>query len=104
MTKQTTITIEAKSLLVLHSRNSRSAWCPMCGAQVEVVALENTGVISNLEQRVLEDWLNSGELHRFEGPDDSVLICLNSLLARVQNTKPANCGIPRLPNTEKERT
>jgi hypothetical protein len=52
-----------------------------------MVALENAGVISNLDRPALEEWLNSGNLHRSQAADGSVLICLNSLLARVQNTK-----------------
>ena len=52
-----------------------------------MIALEKTGVVSNLEKPVLEEWLNSGELHRLQTADGSILVCLNSLLARVQNTK-----------------
>jgi hypothetical protein len=85
--KKTKITIETDSLLILRNRNSRRAWCPLCAADGEMIALENAGVISNLEQSALEEWLNSGELHRSQAGDGSVLICLNSLLARVQNTK-----------------
>jgi hypothetical protein len=51
----------------------------------------------------LEKWLNSGDLHRSQATDGSPLICLNSLLACVQNTQPINCGMPRLANTKKER-
>jgi hypothetical protein len=87
MAKQTKITIETDSLLILQGRNSRSAWCPRCHADRDMIALENVGVISNLEQPTLEAWMNSEELHRSHAADGSVLICLNSLLARVQNTK-----------------
>jgi hypothetical protein len=87
MVKQTKITIETDSLLILQGGNSRRAWCPLCGAESEMLALENAGVISNLEKPALEEWLNSGELHRSATADGSALICLNSLLARVQNTK-----------------
>jgi hypothetical protein len=52
-----------------------------------MIALENAGVISNLDRPALEEWLNSCDLHRSQAADGSVLICLNSLLARVQNTK-----------------
>jgi|SRR5215469_8792758 len=97
MAKQTTITIETSSLLILRSRNARGAWCPACGAEVEMIEL------SNPEMSAFGQWLDSGEVHRSEAPDGASLICLNSLLARVQTTKPANCGLPRLPNTEKER-
>ena len=86
MTKQTRITIETDSLLILRGRSSLRAWCPRCAAEVEMIALEDMGVISNLERPELEEWLNSGELHRLQATDGSTLTCLNSLLARVQKT------------------
>jgi hypothetical protein len=89
MTKQTTITIETKSVLILRSRSSRAAYCPVCGAKVEMIALEDTGVISSLDRAAFEQWLNSGELHRVEAADGSSLICLNSLLKRVRKSKTA---------------
>lgn len=87
MAKQTRITIETDSLLILQGRNSRSAWCPRCQADRDMIALQNVGVISNLERPALEAWMNSEELHRSHSADGSGLICLNSLLARAQNTK-----------------
>jgi hypothetical protein len=68
MAKQTKITIETDSLLILRSRNSRRAWCPLCASEGEMIALENVGVISNLERTALEEWLNSGKLHRSQAP------------------------------------
>jgi hypothetical protein len=87
MAKQTNITIETDSLLILRGRNSSRAWCPQCAAEADMIALENVGVISNLDRAAVEEWLNSGELHRAKSANGSALICLNSLLARVQNTK-----------------
>jgi hypothetical protein len=84
--KQAKITIETDSLLILRGRSSVRAWCPRCAAEVEMIALEDMGVISNLERPELEEWLNSGELHRLQAADGSALTCLDSLLARVQNT------------------
>ncbi|MGA9509379.1 MAG: hypothetical protein WBV55_12250 [Candidatus Sulfotelmatobacter sp.] len=85
MAKQTKITIETDSLLILRGRSSRRAWCPLCGTDAEMIALESIGVISNLDRRALGESLNSGELHRSRGADGSTQVCLNSLLARVQN-------------------
>ena len=85
MAKQTKITIETDSLLILQGRNPGRVWCPVCKAEGEIIALENTGVISNLERTALEEWLNSGELHSSQAVDGSTLICLNSLLTLVQN-------------------
>jgi hypothetical protein len=87
MAKQTKITIESDSLLILRGRSSSRAWCPLCGTDAEMIALENVGVISNLDRTALQEWLNSGELHRSQTDGGSARVCLNSLLARVQNTK-----------------
>jgi hypothetical protein len=86
MAKQTKITIETDSMLILRGRSCLRAWCDRCAVEVEMVALENMGVISNLEQPELEQWLGSGDMHRLQAADGSALICLNSLLARIQNT------------------
>ncbi len=85
MAKQTTITFETESLLVLQARSSDRHWCPACGAEVEMIAMEQVGVVSNLDQPAVEQWLNSAGLHRSQAPNGSTLLCLNSLLARVQN-------------------
>jgi len=87
MAKQTKITIETDSLLILRSRSSRRVWCRLCGAEGEMITLEDSGVISNLKPAALDEWLNSSALHRLQAADGSTLICLNSLLARVKNTK-----------------
>jgi hypothetical protein len=87
MAKLTKITIESDSLLILQGRSSTRSWCQQCRADAEMIALENVGVVSNLDRAALEEWLNSGELHRSQGTDGTSQICLNSLLARVQNTK-----------------
>ena len=87
MAKQTKITVETDSLLILRGRSSARAWCPQCQADAEIIALDNVGVISNLDRSAVEKWLNSEELHRSQAADGSAVVCLNSLLARVQNTK-----------------
>ena len=87
MSKQTMITIETESLLILRSRNSRREWCPRCTAEAEMIALENTGATSNPQKTALEACLNSADLHLVQASDGSTLICLNSLLARVRSTK-----------------
>lgn len=87
MAKQTRLTFETDSLLILQAGNSKRAWCPRCGAEVGMIAMQDTGVISNLEKSELEDWFNSGELHRLQADDGSALICLHSLLAHVHKAQ-----------------
>lgn len=86
MAKQTKITLETDSLVVLRGRSSPRAWCPRCGAEVEMIAMQETAVMTNLNPTALEEWLKSDELHRLPTAGSSTLICLNSLLARVQKT------------------
>jgi hypothetical protein len=85
MTKKTTITFESDSLLVFQACTLERAWCQLCAAEREMIALNNLGVMSNLGPSVLQEWLNSRELHRLQAADGSWLICLNSLLAHVAN-------------------
>lgn len=87
MPKQITITIETNSVLVLQGRSTRLAWCPLCAAETETIALENAGMISELKSPALDEWLNSGALHRLQLAGGSELICLTSLLACVRKIK-----------------
>lgn len=89
MAKQTKITIETDSLLVLRGRSSLRAWCPQCTAEGEMIPIDGVGVISNLEPSAVEEWLDSEEIHRLQTADGAPLLCLNSLLKRVRKTKTA---------------
>ena len=84
MAKRTKITIDTDSLLILRGRSSLRAWCPLCAAQGDMIALENVGVISNLAPSEVEEWLESKEIHRSQAADGGLVICLNSLLKRTQ--------------------
>ena len=89
MAKQTKITIETESLLILRGRASLRAWCQRCGRESEMIPVEGVGVISNLPAPEVEAWIESDDLHRSQAPDGGTLICLNSLLKRVQKSKTA---------------
>ena len=89
MPKQTKITIETDSLLILRGRTLPRAWCQECGGETEMIPLEGVGVISNLPATEVEQWIQFDDLHRSQGPDSGVRICLNSLLKRVQKSKSA---------------
>lgn len=91
MTKHAKITVETTSLWMLQAQTDERAWCAQCAAESEVVRLDRIGVISNLDREALEEWINSGRIHRLDSPDGSSAICLNSLLAWIQTT---TCGFP----------
>lgn len=89
MAKQTKITIETDSLLILRGRTPLRAWCQQCGGHVEMIPVGGVGVISNLPPPEVQAWMESEDLHRSQGSDGETLICLNSLLKRVQKSKTA---------------
>lgn len=90
MAKETKITIETDSLLVLRGRMQLRAWCPQCGAEVEMIPLDGVGVISNLTPGEVEAWIVSQDLHHVLGADNAALICLNSMLRRVHKSMPVS--------------
>jgi len=87
MTKQTRITIETDSLLVVRGAASLRRWCPECAAEGEVIPFDGIGVISNLTLSEVQAWLECEAIHHSQGPDGTRLICLNSLLRRLQKSK-----------------
>lgn len=86
MRKLTKITVETDSLFLLQAQITERAWCAQCTAESELVALDRIGVISNLNREELEEWLNSGGIHRVDTSDGASFICLTSLLAWIRQT------------------
>jgi len=83
------ITIETDSLLILRGRSSLRAWCPRCASEVEMISLDGIGVVSNLPPPEVEQWIQSEDLHHTTATDGAPLICLNSMLKRIQKKGPA---------------
>ena len=86
MARQTKITIETDSLLMIRSCKSLKAWCPQCGAEVDMIPLNDVGVISNLRPVEVEAWILTEDLHHSKTTDGAPLICLNSMLKRVHRS------------------
>src|SRR5215469_1580045 len=78
LAKQVKITIETDLLLVLRGRIQLRAWCTECGAEVEMILLEDLGVVSNLPLTEVQAWLESESLHHASAADGAPMICLNS--------------------------
>lgn len=87
MAKRIRIMIETDSLLVLRGRTLLRAWCPQCGAEVEMIPLNEVGVVSNLSPAEVQTWMESPDLHLTETADGAALICLISMLQRIRRTR-----------------
>jgi hypothetical protein len=104
MARHTTITIATSSVLTLRGGISARAWCPECGAERQMLALEHVDVLSKLDHFALSAWLDSSGVHRSRGTSGQALICLDSLLARVRHTPSADRDSSRRPKPERDRT
>lgn len=89
MAKLTKITVETDSLLVLRGRIPLRAWCQQCGAEAEMIPLDDLGVVSNLPAAEVRAWMESEDLHHSTAADGARMICLNSMLKRVRKAKTA---------------
>ncbi len=87
MGKRTTITIETRSFVVLRSEGTTRAWCSVCNTECEVIAIEPVG---RAELPDLQQWLSSAGVHKAYSADGKPLLCLQSILACVQNQTTAN--------------
>lgn len=87
MAKRTRIRIETECLLVLRGRASLRAWCPQCGAEAEMISLNDVGVVSNLPPSEVQVWIESADLHRTQTAEGAALICLNSMLKRTHRSR-----------------
>jgi len=84
--KQTKITIETDSLLVLRGTVALRGWCRQCAAEAEVIPFDGIGVISNLPPSQVRAWLECEVIHHSQASDGTHLICLNSLLKHIQKS------------------
>ena len=84
MSRETKFTIESDSFLILRGQSSLWGWCPDCAAEVEMIPLDGFGVISNLAAQNVEAWIQSEDLHHTKAANGAPLICMNSMLRRIQ--------------------
>lgn len=81
--KQTRITIRQDQVVILRGRKTSRAWCPACGAEADMIAVDRSTALPERTAGFLE----SVELHRAEAADGSPLICLKSLLGWFANKR-----------------
>jgi hypothetical protein len=86
--KTTRITIETESLLIVRRGKTVVTWCPVCGADAEMMTLEGStlgeDIRSTLSEHIpstpLSEWLAAGKLHLLSSDGGPDRICLTSLL------------------------
>ena len=89
MAKHTKITIETDTLLVLRGRTPILAICPECSVEREMIPIHEVGIVSNLTPSEVAAWMQAEDLHRTYAPDGALLLCMNSILKRLQKAPAA---------------
>ncbi len=92
--RTTRITIETETQTILRHARTVLAWCPQCHAEVDVIDLPSTSLSDPETASQIQGWMKHGGLHLWHLPDDTVQICVRSLL---QSSAPAEERQPRLP-------
>lgn len=60
-------------------RESRSELCPVCGAETIFIPAEIGAQVVRADSAVIEDLLDTGQVHSSDGADGESRICLSSL-------------------------
>jgi tRNA nucleotidyltransferase/poly(A) polymerase len=79
-TRTTRITVETETLLVIRRAKAALAWCVDCGAEVNVITIENHNLAESITVAQIREWRNTGKLHLWQAPHGSAQICVTSLL------------------------
>ena len=96
MAKRTTrITVETRRTLIIQRANPVRAWCSHCAAEVDTVVLDAAGVLAQVDDSTIQQWLGAEELHAVQMKDGMARICLDSLLRSASRALPQTI-VPKL--------
>lgn len=79
MTKTTRITVETETRLIIRRAKAISAWCPVCRAEVDVIALDSDTLADSITAAQIQEWLGRNQLHFWQTALGPTQICLISL-------------------------
>jgi len=77
--RKTEITVETHRIVTIRRRRSLRAWCVECGAEVDMVSLDEVQALTELTQPLLRDSAQAARWHFSEAQDGTPLVCLESL-------------------------
>jgi hypothetical protein len=92
VSKRTQITIETSRVLIIRRTRSTRARCQECAREVDVVGLEEAGVLTGMTQPLLRECAESRKWHSSESSDGALLICLDSLMKSMQSENELSKG------------
>lgn len=79
--KKTRITFETERLLVINGPQKPALnWCPRCQQVVRGMTAEDAAILADVSLAVVCREVAANHLHALQTADDTLLICLNSIL------------------------
>ncbi len=84
MKRRTEITIEIDRVMIISQSNNHRSWCNACGTQVSVVTAGEAAEMIQSSETFIQRLAETGKLH-FATTTEGLLICLNSLLASLED-------------------
>ncbi len=78
--KRIEITVETSLLVIRRGTNRGQVWCLECSSPVQSVTPEEAAVLAGISTRTVYRRVEAGQLHFIETAEQSLMICLNSLL------------------------
>jgi hypothetical protein len=79
-TRRMQITVETDEVTIIRRRHARHTWCRECAREVEVVGMEEAGVLAGMTPQALRNCAQAQGWHVSDAGDGTVLVCLASLL------------------------
>ncbi len=73
------ITVETDRVLIIRRRPLVRAWCKECGAEVEMVSLEEAEALSEVTRPELCESAQAHRWHLSQNQEETCLVCLESL-------------------------
>ena len=78
--RRTRITIETDEIVLARRIVSPLvAWCQKCETETGMVTLSQAALFRHVDRSVIQEWVDSGQLHVLEKSEAGLVICLTSL-------------------------
>lgn len=78
--KSIRVTVESDTLMVVRRAKAVTAWCPVCGAQVDAITLTPESFAEPAVAAEMQQWLAAGKLHLWHTEEGAIQICVTALL------------------------
>lgn len=85
--KTTKVTVETETLLIICHTKAVRGWCPECGAEVNLIALDDSSLADHGSMARIRELFVTGKAHSWRSADGSIQICLTSLVGHFESSE-----------------